>query len=163
MDSSIELIVTVFPDPAQAGQVMEQVHALEKEGNLKLFSSAWISKDQAGNASVKEGRDLDPRRGALFGALVGGLMGLLAGPAGMVIGAAAGAATGSAAAGRIDLGFENKFLSEVQETLKPGTSALLLMLENPYGATAAQKLEELGGKVFRHALRDDLAKRLSEE
>jgi uncharacterized membrane protein len=160
---SVELIITVFPEPAKAGLVMNEVQAEVKAGKLRVFSSAWIAKDSDGYTTIKEGQDVDARSGALFGALVGGLIGLLGGPAGAVIGAAAGAATGGVAASRVDLGFENPFLEEVQSTLKPSTSALLLMMENPWGDVVSKALEAEGGKVLRHALRDELATRLHEE
>ena len=99
-------------------------------------------------------------RGSLFGALVGGLFGLLGGPVGMVVGALAGAFTGHTAAGRIDMGFSDSYLEELKQSLEPGTSAVVALVENKWVATLVEILSQHDAKIFRHTITDEAATRI---
>ena len=96
----------------------------------EILNAALAVKDEDGKTHIYETGDVYPRRGALFGALVGGSFGLLGGPVGMVVGALAGAFTGHTAAGRIDMGFSDSYLEELIQSLEPGTSAVVALVEN---------------------------------
>jgi uncharacterized membrane protein len=160
---SVELLLAVFKAEDRAGVVLRELHHLEKEGKLRLFNSAVISKDSSGRAHLHETNDVDARRGTLFGGLVGGLIGLLGGPAGALVGAAAGAVAGGAIAGSVDLGFSNTFLAELQAELHAGSSALLVLVEQPWAEALVTHLAASGGHLMRHCLKADLAKRMAEE
>lgn len=158
---AIELILAVFPAEPQAGEALDDLKRREKDGAIRLFNVAAISKDLNNRTSVKEDQDLSSGRGSLFGALVGALVGLLGGPAGVVVGAAAGAATGGLVAGKTDLGFEDAFLDELKSALQPGSSALLLLVEERWSDGAAGVLELSGAKLYRHAVRKAVIERLA--
>jgi uncharacterized membrane protein len=157
----IELILAVFPAEPLAFEALDDLKEGEEQGLLRLLSAAAVSKDPNGVTRVKDDQDLSAGRGSLFGALVGGLVGLLGGPAGAVIGAAAGAATGGLVAGKTDLGFDDSFLDELKGALQPGSSALLLLVEERWGEEAAGELEGKGARLYRHAVRKDVLDRLA--
>lgn len=155
-----ELLLATFEDERAAEIALEDLKTREEDGELRIFNAAIIAKDEAGRATVHEDQDVGPGFGSLFGALVGGLIGMLGGPGGAVIGAAAGAATGGLVAGRSDMGFDDKFLKELKTALKPGVSALLLLVEERYSPDVSHALEMLDGRLVRNALREDLINRL---
>lgn len=158
---AIELILAVFPAEPQAGEALDDLKQREEDGAIRLFNAAAISKDPNSRTSVREDQDLSSGRGSLFGALVGALVGLLGGPAGAVVGAAAGAATGGLVAGKTDLGFEDAFLDELKGALQPGSSALLLLVEERWSDGVAGVLELSGAKLYRHAVRKAVIEQLA--
>ena len=158
----VELMLAVFEEEDRAGEAMRGLKRLEKQHSVRLFDAAVLVKDRSGIVSLKETRDVGTGHGALFGAVVGGLVGLLGGPAGVIIGAAAGAATGGVTASKIDLGFSNQFLKELKASLRPGSSALLALVEQEWAERLAQELERYPGQLFRHALKAEIIKQLTE-
>jgi uncharacterized membrane protein len=159
----VELILAVFPAEPLAAEALDLLKASEEDGAIRLINAAALAKDTEGRTAVREDQDLDAGRGSLFGALVGGLIGLLGGPAGVMVGAAAGAAAGGLVAGKIDLGFEDAFLDELKTALQPGKSALLLLLEEPWGDRVTDALEARSEKIFRHVVRKDVVARLASQ
>jgi uncharacterized membrane protein len=161
MVGPIELIVAAFNDTAQAGEVLRELKALQKEEIIRLLNAAVMVKDADGQVSIKETEDVSAGKGALAGAIVGGLVGLLGGPVGVVIGAAAGAATGGVAAHKIDMGFPDDTLDELKDTLKPNSSAILALIQHQWVDRVVAELEKTGATLFRQALKDELAAQLT--
>ena len=162
MVGPVELIVAAFNDEGKAKQSLESLKKLEKEDVIMLVNAAVMVKDEEGKVSLKETQDVDSKRGAVFGAIAGGLIGLLGGPAGVLVGAAAGAATGGVAAGKIDMGFPDDTLKELQEALTPGSSAIVALIQHEWVDRAVAELEKEGAALFREALKDEIAEQLEE-
>lgn len=161
--SDYELILAVFQGENQAVQALETLHMQEEEGSLRLFNAALLVKHPSGWSAVKEENDLSAGQGSLFGALVGGLVGLLGGPAGAMIGAAAGAAAGGWIAGRTDLGFEDEFLDQIRAAMTPGTSALLLLVENQFADETVDLLRAYEARIIRHTIQKELLAKLDSQ
>lgn len=137
-EAEIELVVLVFDNPAGAKEALQSLKQLKREKSIvALRNAAVLVRAEQGQTSLSELQDVDPKHGAIFGAIAGGLVGLVGGPIGAIVGAAAGAATGRATAKRVDRGFSNKYLQDIQDKLQPGSSALVAL---SYG-----KEEEDGG------------------
>jgi uncharacterized membrane protein len=162
MVGPIELIVAAFNDEAKAGLVLKDLRGLEKDGVILLVNAAIMVKDDQGKISVKETEDISSGKGALFGAIAGGLIGLLGGPVGVIIGAAAGAATGGVAANKIDMGFPDDMLKELESSLSPGSSAILALIQHQWVDAVVSELEKTGAKLFRQALKDELTSQLAQ-
>jgi uncharacterized membrane protein len=158
----LEMLARVYDNTEKAGEMLKLVQNLQKEKVLKLRDAAVLVKDEQGNASIKETADVDAKHGGFFGAVVGGLIGLPAGPIGVVVGALAGATTGSIAAKRIDMGFTNEFLEKFEEHLKPGTSALIVLVEHHWSEWLAETLGGVEGVEFRHTLSDQIVEEIME-
>lgn len=162
MIGPIELIVAAFGEEAKAGAVLKDLKTLEKEGVILLVNAAVMVKDSDGKLSIKETEDISTGKGALFGAIAGGVIGLLGGPVGVILGAAAGAATGGVAASKIDMGFPNDALKELESSLTPGSSAILALIQHQWVDAVVAELEKAGAKIFHQALKDELAAQLAE-
>ena len=105
------LIVMVFDDPEEAGQVRDSLKKVEHEGRLSLDDSAVIVKDAKGKIHVNAQMD----RGVRIGAVSGGILGLLLASvffpiAGMVIGAVAGGLLGKS----VDLGISKSAVRQAK-------------------------------------------------
>ncbi|MCB0133104.1 MAG: DUF1269 domain-containing protein [Caldilineaceae bacterium] len=143
------LVVVVFDDMEEASKVRDALRQQQKSGNLSLDDSAVVVKDTDGKVHVKN--ELD--RGVKIGGVGGGLLGLLIGGlffpvAGLLMGALGGMAVGASA----DLGIQKKFVGEVSDALKDGTSAIFFVVRdaNPEAAFAA--LRPYQGQVYHTSL-----------
>jgi uncharacterized membrane protein len=134
----------------EAGQVRKALSSAQKQNLISLDDSAVVVKDESGKVSVKN--ELD--RGVKVGATAGGLLGLfigflLMGPlATTLIGAVGGAAVGSLT----DMGVQRKFVKEVSEALKPGTSALFIIVREANANAALAALKPYQGEVYHTSL-----------
>ena len=160
MVGPITLVVDAFDDEDKADEVLKTLKRLDKEGIFDVINAAVLVRDEKGRTKLKETQDVDAKRGALFGAVAGGLVGLLGGPVGVIVGAVAGAATGGVAAHKIDMGFSDEHLKEIQESLQPGTSALIALVEHEWVDRLMVELAKFEGRLFRQALKQDIAAQL---
>ena len=163
MIGPVELVVAAFNETDKASEALKTLKSLQKDGVIKLVNAAVMSRDEKGKVKVHETQDVGAGHGAIFGAIVGGLVGLLGGPAGAIVGAAAGAATGGVAADRIDMGFPNKTLNEIKETLKPGSSAILALIQHQWVDRVVAEMENFGAALYRQALKEEIAAQLENE
>ena len=160
MSAPVTLFVKAFTDEDQADVVLKALRKLDQQKVFNILNAAVLVRDEKGRTRMKETQDIDAKRGALFGAIAGGLLGLLGGPAGVIVGAAAGAATGGAAAHVIDMGFSDKYLKEIREGLPPGSSAVIALVEHEWVARVEEELDRFEGRLFRQALKADIASQL---
>jgi uncharacterized membrane protein len=159
----VELVARVFDNPDQASEALEFVEDLHRRQVIKILNAAVLVKDESGEVTLKDTRDIDAKKGRLLGAVTGGLIGLVGGPVGVVVGALAGAGTGSLAGKWIDLGFSDKFLTGLQEQMKPGSSALILLAEHSWAGEISVAMSDVGGMVFQQPLTDHLVENLVAE
>lgn len=160
---AVELVVKVFPEQGEAKAALQELEKLVKQHELRVVSLAIVEKDPKGLTSIYESQDVSAGKGALWGALIGGLLGLVGGPAGVVIGAAAGAATGGVTAHKVDMGFAQDFLDDVKNSLRPGNSLLLALVEETWSEMVTRTLEGYPGTLLRHAVKESLEKWLDNE
>jgi uncharacterized membrane protein len=159
----IELVVVTFDEADKADEAQRILKGLGDQGAIELRNVAVLIKEQDGKTTLRETADVDAKHGALFGAVVGGVIGLLGGPAGVVLGAAAGAVTGRVTADKIDRGFSDQYLERIQGALKPGSSALVTLVEGASVGKLAEALTDLNGQLVRQHLTDDIVEQLVEQ
>ena len=158
--AKIDLVAVAFDAPEDAGRALKFVERAQKKGTLKILNAAVLVKDTAGNVTVKDTRDIDPKKGRRLGAVTGGLIGLVGGPVGVVVGALAGAGAGGVAGAKIDFGFSEQFLNGLKQYLKPDTSALILLVEHGYYQQLSEVIAEEEGVFFQQTLTDKLVEQL---
>ena len=71
-------------------------------------------------------------------------------------GALAGLGAGSLAARWLDLGFSDEFLEGLQEHLQPGSSALVVLVEQEWAQPLSEALDGDDGVILQQALTDEL-------
>jgi uncharacterized membrane protein len=158
-----EMIVVAFENEYDADQVLNSLKGMESMDIVDLKNAAVIVRDSSGDVKIKETSDFDTKQGALGGggAAAGAVLGLLGG--GFIRGALLGAAGGAAAGKFIDLGLEDDFLKEIGDSLGPGTSAVVALVDFEQVDRAMQELDKFeGGRIMRHTLSDDVYAKLSE-
>jgi uncharacterized membrane protein len=157
----VELIVAAFESETEAEDVLKDLRQLDKEGVIQMLNAAVLVKKANGKLKIRETQDVGGGRGALFGAVTGALIGLIGGPPGAIVGAVAGAATGGVAASQIDMGFSDKMLKELQESLTPGSSAVLALVQHEWVDRVIAELEALDAALFRQSLKEEVTQQLA--
>ncbi len=139
-----QLIVLAFDHFADARAALGGLRSLEREGRISFEDTAIVERDPDGTA------------------LIGGIVTFAFPIAGAAIGAAVGAAIG-AALGR---GVSASFVDEMTTTLRPGRSALFLVVRQSDADAVMAALRSYRGEVVQttldseteEALRDALTK-----
>ena len=158
-DVPVQVVVAAFQDEQAANRALDTMKELKHERLIGIVDAAVIRKDESGKIHIKETADLSPKRGAARGALIGGAISLLAGPLGLVAGA--GAVVGGLAA-RHDAGFKDERLQRLGESLKPGTSAIVAVVEHTWVAEVEREMQEQNADVTTEAIASDIAAQLEQ-
>jgi len=146
------LIVLAFDTMDEAEQVHEALVKGKKEGLVTIEDAAVVVKDAEGKVHVKN----QVSRSTWAATGVGGALGLLIGSiffpiGGLVLGLAGGAVVGRL----MDLGVDGKFVKDVGEQIKPGTSALFVLVKGENPAAEVAILRPYKGHVLQTTLDSD--------
>jgi len=146
------LIVLAFDTMDEAEQVHEALVKGKKEGLVTIEDAAVVVKDAEGKVHVKN----QVSRSTWAATGVGGALGLLIGTiffpiGGLVLGLAGGAVVGRL----MDLGVDGKFVKDVGEQIKPGTSALFVLVKGENPAAEVAILRPYKGHVLQTTLDSD--------
>jgi uncharacterized membrane protein len=155
------LVAIGYPDQSTAEEARGTVQELEAELIIQADQVAAISRDLEGKYHVHTTHG-GATAGA--GAVWGGFWGLLFGMlffvpfAGWAVGAGMGALFGHLG----EKGIDKAFQQQVRDYLKPGTSALFMVIEKATPDKAIAALEQYGGTIIRTSLSDEDTAKLQE-
>jgi uncharacterized membrane protein len=154
-----DLIAIGYPDQATAEQAAEEARRLARDLIIEPDAIAVISRDEEGKFHVHTSHH-PVGTGATWGMFWGLLFGVLFFVPffGMAVGAGLGALMGKVTKTGIDKAFQD----QVRDMLKPGTSALFLMLEKVTPDKAVDAMSKYGGTVLKTSLSKDAEKELQE-
>jgi uncharacterized membrane protein len=152
--TDLELTVWVYQGQDLAKRTYQQVEELCKTYQMEVLNATIVEKDMNGNTHVQEVKKVPTKRKITLGVALGGLAGLAIGPVALVAGAVAGAAAGKKSAGKIEVGFSKDKLEKLNETLVPGGSALVLLIEHRWFNTLQLGLVDFGGQLIHERLSD---------
>ena len=158
-DVPVQLLVAAFTEEDAADKVFEQLKQAKKEKLIHIQDVAVIKRDADSKIHINEPKDWKAGKGAGVGAVIGAALGIITGP-GVMLTTAAGAAIGGLAAQLRDAGFPDDQLKQVGEALKPGTSAIVAIIEHTWVADLEQEMQAQGAQVMRQAISEDITKQL---
>ena len=144
-----DLIAIGYPDQATADAAAEEARRLARDLIIQPDAIAVITRDIDGTYHSSTSHHA-VGGGAMWGMFWGFLFGLLffIPVFGMAIGAGMGALMGKLSKTSID----KQFQDQVRDLLKPGTSALFLMLEKVTPDKAVEAMSKYGGTVLKTSL-----------
>ena len=140
-DNADQFLVGVsLPDALRAQEFLTAASGLAGKGSLKLRDAVIVTKGANGHTNVRETMDPQPGRAALSSGMWSALLGFVfGGPVGWLVGGAVGAGIGAGAAKIIDLGVPDEWVQWFRESVKPGTTTVVLLLEDlDVGALATE-------------------------
>jgi len=151
------LVVIGYDNQFTAEEVRLKLRKLQREYLLDIEDAVVAVKDDAGKVKLNQAVNLTAA-GALSGGFWGSLIGLIF--LNPLLGLAVGAASGAVSGALADIGIDDNFMKDLASTLKPGSSALFVLVRK---ATPDKVLEELagtGGTVLKTSLSHDDEARL---
>jgi uncharacterized membrane protein len=144
-----DLIVIGYPDENTAALAADEARQLARDLIIQPDAIATIVRDKEGRYHVNTSHHA-VGTGATWGMFWGLLFGLLffIPVFGMAIGAGMGALMGKITKS----GVNKEFQDQVRDLVKPGTSALFLMLEKVTPDKAVEAMSKYGGTVLKTSL-----------
>ncbi len=121
-----------YPDIADS--VLKTIQKDGKAKGIDLDDAVVVHKTPSGSLKIRQTKEMTAGKGAGRGAFWGLLVGLiLGGPVGGILW---GLGIGAIYGGAVDHGIDDKFIREVGKSLKPKTSAILMLVsEEDYEET----------------------------
>jgi len=153
-ESPYEVVLAVFEEESIAKKAYKDIQKAEKDKKVDLENVVLIHKETEGKIDIKEAAEKISGEVGI-GALVGGALGLLAGPVGVITFSAAGAVLGGISAKLDDVGFDDQRLKMLGETLDPGKSAIVAVLESQFSENLVKELKNRGAQVAVEGLPQD--------
>jgi uncharacterized membrane protein len=152
-----DLVVLGFSNMSAADEVVPQLEPLQRENLIQVADWARVIRHDDGKIDVRQGHNT-AAAGAAGGALWGMLLGFifLTPLLGAVIGGAIGALTGALR----DYGIDDRFIKDLSNQLKPGTSALFLYLTSATLDKVADRLQSYNPTVLHTSLSHEAEERL---
>lgn len=153
------MVVIGYPDEETAEQAMNEVLRLQSDYMIELDQVAVVERDTTGKFHTKT--NMSPAAaGTTWGAFWGLLFGMLffVPVLGMVFGGAMGLVMGALAKS----GMDKEFLARVKDSVRPGTSALFMVIQKVTPDKVIDALRPYGGEVLRTSLSEDAERRLRE-
>jgi len=154
-----ELIVIGYDDPTVAENAYQAVQNLQQAYVVDLNGLAVVSVDADGRTHVDTPSKIvgvSAASGALWGAVFGILF--LVPGLGLVAGAAMGGLLGRLGKSGVD----ERFRGQVQDMLKPGSAAVVIMASKITEDKFAAAMRPYGGIVLKTSLNDEDEKELAE-
>jgi uncharacterized membrane protein len=158
-DVPVQLIVAAFKTEDGASNALDELKAAKKEHLIKIDNAAILRKDAEGEVHIKELKDMGGGKGAAVGGVLGAGLGILTGGATLAV-AGLGALLGGLAAKARDGGFNDTRLRTLGDSLTPGSSALVAVIEHRWVADMEAAMREAGADVLTETISADVAAQL---
>jgi uncharacterized membrane protein len=153
------MVVLAFDGENGADWGRQKLIELNNEYVLSLVDAVEVVRHADGKVKVKNIRNLTGA-GAMGGAFFGLLFGILFFMP--LFGVAVGAVSGAIAGHFTQFGVSKDFLKQIDDSVKPGTSALAIIATNVTVDKVVQTLSPLHPKVIRSSLSTEQEAKLNE-
>lgn len=154
-----ELIVIGYDDVHKAEEVRLTLLKMQREYLISLEDAVIAVKKADGKIKLHQMFDLTS-----MGAVSGTFWGLLIGALFLspFFGAAVGAASGAISGALSDVGVNDNFMKEVAAALKPGSSALFVLVRKVTTDKVLEELKGTGGTIIKTSLNHEDEAKLKE-
>ena len=160
-DVPVDVVVAAFPNEMGATDALHDLEAAKKQGMIDIRDAAVLRRDASNELHITETADKGFGKGAVMGGVAGAVVGVIAGPIGWVT--LGGAAVGGLAAKLRDGGFPDDRLRQVGEGLKPGSSAIVAVVEHEWVREVERRMEARAADLITESIESDIAAQLEEE
>jgi uncharacterized membrane protein len=165
--TDLELMVWTFKGKDEAREALERVKELTGRYAMGLLNATILVKDEKGELNVHEEKEVSSKGRVALGVALGSLAGLVIGPMALVAGAIGGGVAGKKSSKKVEVGFSEEKLRRLNESLAPGGSALLLLVEHRWFHTLQVEMSDSVGQLIHERLSDlsydDLIQKLASQ
>jgi uncharacterized membrane protein len=158
-----EMFVVAFEGLETARQMLNTLEEMDDNDIIELEDAVVLVRNLDSTLEFFSEDRPDAGEGAIDGAERGAVTGAGGGGVGVIVGAIVGAIQGIFKPRTVDTHFRDEFLIEIGDTLKPGYSAIVAVVEFERADKAMQILDRFeGGKILKHTLTREHLAQLSE-
>ena len=150
-----DVVMFSFTGTQTALKVLTKLKDEDALAGSEIEGEALISRDAAGQVHFHERGAAGV--GATFGAVTAGILGLVAGPVGLLLMLVAGGVAGGVAGHFAGQLLPPEDLRKVGESLPPGSSAYLALVDAAHADGVAQAFEAEGARVLNIPVETELA------
>jgi uncharacterized membrane protein len=151
---SYTLILGLFTGDSEAAVAqLEKYHRSQDE--VGISEAVAIVKNKDGEDEVKVMGD-PQKKARRIGAVAGAMLGVLGGPVTMAVLGAGGAAAGDLITKLTHAGVSKKMIAAVEEGLEPGSSAVIVIVEERAGDLLIKDLKGSGADVLNEMVESDV-------
>ncbi|MEJ2058615.1 MAG: DUF1269 domain-containing protein [Desulfofustis sp.] len=146
------LVVIGFDDETTAFEMRAKLAKMQKEYLIEMEDVVVVTKDENDKVQLHQAMNLTAA-GAVGGSFWGLLIGMIF--LNPLVGAAVGAGAGAISGKLTDIGVDDKFMKDLGESFKPGTSALFVLVRKATPDKVLEGLKGFKGKVLQTSLTKD--------
>jgi len=158
-EKPVQFVIAIFDSEAGAEEALSTLKANRKEALQGIQAAVAMRKDTDGRVHYKD-VGLTPAKGAVAGVVLGAVVGIATGGAGLALGAL-GAMLGGVVGKRNREGkIASEQVNQVVASIRSGSSALLLIVEQEVTAAFETTLADVGAQTFTVDISADLAAKL---
>lgn len=151
------LVVIGFDDETTAFEMRAELAKMQKEYLIEMEDVVVVTKDENDKVQLHQAMNLTAA-GAVGGSFWGLLIGMIF--LNPLVGAAVGAGAGAISGKLTDIGVDDKFMKELGESFKPGSSALFVLVRKATPDKVLEGLKGFKGKVIQTSLTKDTEEEL---
>ena len=144
-----DLVVIGFDDETTAETVRTRLLQMQRDYLIDLEDAVIAVKNRDGKIKLHQIHHLTAQ-GVIGGTFWGMLIGLIF--MSPFLGAAVGAAAGGISAALADVGINDSFMKKLSQNLKPGTSALFILIRKATLDKVLEKLSFFKGTIIQTSL-----------
>ena len=155
------MVAMVFDDESTAFEMRGELVKMQNQFLLDMDDAVVVTRDVRGKTKLHQAVSLTAA-GAVSGSFWGMLVGLLF--LNPLLGVAIGAGAGALAGKFREIGLDDRMMGEIRAALKPGTSALFVIIRNVTVDKVLDGLKQFSGRgrVFQTSLSKDDERALRE-
>jgi uncharacterized membrane protein len=153
--SRYHLVMCSFDGTDTASEVLHRLRAAQTLAGCEIEGEAVVSHDAAGKVHFHEKGAAGV--GAAAGATAGGVLGLVGGPVVLPIMLVAGALVGGVAGHFMGQALPQEDLREVGESLPPGSSAYIALVDTAHADGVASAFAAEGARILNMAVETELS------
>jgi uncharacterized membrane protein len=147
------LYAVAYPDESRAAEAMATVQQIAAEKHVDLQDAVYVTRGRDGSVRLHHNDHFHlSAKGALHGGLVGLMVGMFAFIPGLGL---LGAGLGAVAGRWKEHGIDDRFMKELSEHLKPGSSAIFVLTRNATPKVVQKELRKHGGTVLQTTLSEE--------
>jgi uncharacterized membrane protein len=154
------IVMLSFDGEHAAERVLHDVKEEKALAGCEIQAEAIVWRDEKGGIHVKEKGAAGV--GAAFGATTLGVIGLMTGPVFLLLMVAVGAAAGGIAGHFAGQALPADDLREVGDSLPPGTSAILFVVDEAHADALIAPFAERGARVVNSPVETELSSMIRE-
>ena len=158
-DKPVQFVIAIFESEAGAEETLGVLKADKKEALTGVQAAVAMYKDADSRVHYKD-VGLTPAKGAAAGVILGAVVGIVTGGAGLALGALGAVLGGVVGKRKREGGITSEQVNQVVAAIQPGSSALLIVIEEEAATAFEATLGEAGAHTFTVDISADLAAKL---